>query len=83
LQDFHHDVTLKRVLMVYLNDIKKHRFIHEKECELVESILRYVHTLCVCTCVCEGFLYEISWAGKIFGKLFSNSSLKVFPVYIA
>jgi hypothetical protein len=41
--DFHHDVTLKRVLMVYLNDIKKHRFIHEKECELVESILRLVN----------------------------------------
>ena len=39
-QDFHHDITLKRVLVVYLNSIKQHRFIHDKECELVETILR-------------------------------------------
>ena len=41
-QDFHHDVTLKRVLVVYLNNIKKECFIHDKECELVEGILRSV-----------------------------------------
>jgi hypothetical protein len=36
-------VTLKRVLVVYLNSIKQHRFIHEKECELAETILRIVN----------------------------------------
>ena len=39
-QDFHHDVTLKRVLVVYLDSIKEHKYIHPKECELADGILR-------------------------------------------
>ena len=41
-QDFHHDVSLKQMLMVYLSNIKQHKFLHSKEGELVEGILRYV-----------------------------------------
>ena len=40
LQDFHHDVSLKHVLVVYLNNIKQQKHIHEKECALADIILR-------------------------------------------
>ncbi len=39
-QDFHHDVSLKQMLMVYLNSIKDHEYLHSKEGELVKGILR-------------------------------------------
>ncbi len=42
LQDFHHDVTLKQVLVLYLNSVKTHECVLEKEVELAEELLKYV-----------------------------------------
>ena len=39
-QDFHHDVTLKQVLMIYLDSVKCHESVHEKEIELADGIIK-------------------------------------------
>jgi len=40
LQDFHHDVTLKQVLVLYLTGIKTHSLVHRKEVELADDLLK-------------------------------------------
>eukprot|EP00731_Ephydatia_muelleri_P015537 Em0008g1257a len=40
--DFHHDIALKNLLIGYLSELKSHKLVVEKECELVDSILKVV-----------------------------------------
>ena len=40
LQDFHHDVTLKKVLVEYLEGVRDHEYIQDKEMELAEALLK-------------------------------------------
>lgn len=40
--DFHHDIALKNLLIGYLSELKSNKLVVEKECELVDSILKVV-----------------------------------------
>lgn len=42
--DFHHDVTLKKELVLYLNAVKDHNHVQGKEMELAEALLKIVST---------------------------------------
>ena len=39
-QDFHHDVTLKRVLVEYLTGVKEQYSVQDKETELADGLLK-------------------------------------------
>ena len=38
-KDFHHDVTLKKELVLYLDGVKEHPCVHDREIELAEGLL--------------------------------------------